>query len=261
MRTRLYLSVFLLLFFSGCAAVNMAEKPSMVAQLNSPPLKILIPNETDVNAANYENLHFYRHLWNRSYANGNMLQEDLIREWRLPNDSIEVERRTDNGVAGSGIIYIVDYSVSTTTDNTIIDLKPVNYRTYKQGLIMPFPVPSFTEGDLIHYLLEDTIRYTMEVNSKYDPQSIYGNFMRLAKSASYGEGEKDDVTGDIIKSRFYLPYKDHRIYFSLKTFPYRNGTKAIIHLYIPGILTSPNTVDFAKIIKGVKSQIESIVNS
>ena len=54
---------------------------------------------------------------------------------------------------------------------------------------------------------------------------------------------------------------DKKVYFSLETFPYRNGTKAVVYLTVPGHYTSENTVDFNSILKEIKSKLTSIVNS
>jgi len=56
--------------------------------------------------------------------------------WKvIDNDTFEVHRRIDNGVAGSGVIYLVDYASKQDKDITTLTFKPTKTKTYQQGFI------------------------------------------------------------------------------------------------------------------------------
>jgi hypothetical protein len=62
---------------------------------------------------------------------------------------MELERRTDNGVAGSGLIYSIDINKLNKGNDKVIALTPKTVKTYQDGVILPFPIPKF---DLASYI-------------------------------------------------------------------------------------------------------------
>lgn len=104
------------------------------------------------------------------------------------------------------------------------------------------------------------------------------NFVRLAKKAPYDpyycarrektppcdlDGvQKNPVTGKIFKDTFIVNVLNKDIYFNIGTYPYRNGSKAIIYAKLVGVYSEKNNaVDFVVMEKAFKKEIERIVKS
>lgn len=224
-------------------------------------VRIIVPNDNNVIATQFTKGHIQGAIWGRQYYGNKIAQQELIRVYPKSENSFDLERRVDNGTSGSGVIYTVEYAINNVDANTVFEFKPTRVKTYKQGFILPFGVPAFSEEDLAKYIISQAVGYKVEVNSEYNTESIYSNFKRLATEEHFKAGEKDPVTGKIFKNRFSLTVDDEKVMFSLETFPYHNGTKAIIYLSIPGHFTSDGTVDFNTILDSIKTQLEQIAKS
>lgn len=258
-------AVCVIVSFLGCSTMQstgLTPKPSETVEIRNPRLIVIVlPNSNAIDTSVYSSLRFQNHVWGVSYYNNRIAQQEIIRSSQPSANSFYIERRTANQTTGSGCIYTLNYELKDDGKNKILEIKPVSFRTYQQGVVGPFPIPNFTENNVFDYLISHYIGYTIEVNSQYNTESIFANFERLAKKVAYKQGAKDEVTGKIFKNRFSIDYKGHPIKFSLETYPYRNGSKAVIYANIPGFFTSQNKVDFNIIIDDLKKQIESIVNS
>jgi hypothetical protein len=218
-------------------------------------LTVIIPYDKEINQLKFTNLDF------NMEQGGNRSKQEKIIIRNKSNDSFMVERRTDNGVSGSGKIYTVGYTVEKNKDAMVNKFKALSFKTYQQGLILPFDVPEFTEQNLLDYIVRQPVYLNLDLNSPYNTESTYANFMRLAEKARTFPGETDPVTGKVYKDKFVLANKYGKLTFYLDIFPYHNGSKAVIHMLVPGTFTSANTVDFGKIIREIKGQLEGIVNS
>jgi hypothetical protein len=240
---------------SLCFAGLFPDEDKSEQLTNPPQLTVLIPYDKEVNAIRFTQLDF------NYQRGGRPTKQEKIFIKNKKEGSFSVERRTDNGTSGSGKVYNVNYTVEKNKENMAIKFQPTAFKTYQQGLIMPFAVPSFSDQELIEYIANQQVFLSLDLDSPYNTESTYSNFMRLAERVPVIKGEKDPVTGKIYKDKFSLSYKYGKVFFSLETFPYRNGSKAVIHLAVPGSFTSSNEVDFGVIIKEIKNQLESIVNS
>jgi hypothetical protein len=244
---------------TGCA--NMTPKPAQTTELTAPiTTTVIIPNDPSVDTARFRSLEFSA-TWGQSYYKGSISKQHVIRIKNKTDKTFDFDRRIDNGISGSGIMYTVAYSIVTNGNNTVLTFKPTKYRTYQEGLIMPFAVPEFTENDFSTYIASNSVYYKLEIDSQYNTESIFANFKRLATEEHLMQGVKDTVTGKIFKNRFSIPTKNGKVVFSLETYPYRNGSKAVIYLNVPGYLTSDSTADFNMILSEIKAKLESIVNS
>lgn len=76
--------------------------------------------------------------------------------------SFIVHRRTDNGSAGSGIKYKINYSVEDFEHSLgyRVILKPISYYEYQQGLIGKFPIPNYDINDLRKTLSSAQVYYS-----------------------------------------------------------------------------------------------------
>jgi len=246
------LSLFLPL---ACYAGLLPDGDKTEQVTNPMELTVTIPYDKEVNAIKFTNLDFNGARWGRPTK-----QEKIILRSKTEIDLV-IERRTDNGTSGSGKVYTVGYTVDKGKDAMVYKFKALSFKTYQQGLILPFDVPNFTEQELMEYIARQPLYLSLDLNSPYNTESTYANFMRLAERVPYNRGEKDPVTGKAFKDKFALSGKYGKVSFSLETFPYRNGSKAVIHMAVPGSFTSGNTVDFGEIIKEIKAQLEGIINS
>lgn len=244
---------------NGCAKVTTS--PTELTELKFPSTTtIIIPNDQDIDANKFNNMEFSKK-WNVSYYNGSVAKQDVIIVKNKTSNTFDLDRRTDNGVSGSGILYTINYSIERKNSNTILSFKPIKYTTYQEGLILSFPTPEFTESDLSSYISSHAVEWKIEINSQYNTESIFANFKRLASEEPFTKGEKDPIAGHIFKNRFSILVNNRKVLFSLETFPYRNGTKSVIYLHVSGYYTSDNTVDFNMILPEIKKKLDSIVNS
>lgn len=139
--------------------------------------------------------------------------------------------------------------------------KPLSATTYKEGLILSFGVPQFTESDLSTFLLTPMLHYRLEVDSEFSSESAFANLKRLLKSRPFAKGERDPVTNKIFTQQFVLPYRGKEALLTVEAFPYRNGSKLVINLRLPAVFTSPNTVDYNIILDEVTQKLHELVAS
>jgi hypothetical protein len=244
------------LALAGCA--GLTPKPAQNVQLTNPQsITVIIPNDKMVDSSKIARVDFD----DRWRGLGEEQEKIVITD--KTNNNFKVGRRSyySGGTAGSGVTFTVNHSVETSGDTTVVKYQPTEYRTDQQGLVLPLPVPNFTVQNLTEYLIKQPVYYNLEINSQYNTESIFSNFVRLVERAQFRQGEKDPVTGKIFKDRFAISYKNKKVYFTLETFPYRNGSKVIVHLVVPGSLTSDNVVDFGIILNDIKTQLEGVANS
>jgi hypothetical protein len=178
-----------------------------------------------------------------------------------------VQRKTYNGDGvGSGKLYRVDFSVEKNSKEYKIVLHPAGSETYRDGSNSKFPVPNFDEEKLVETLLGTKIYYGFEVDSEFNSEAIRADFVRKLQRRPFDSGrangaESNRAGGKRVTEQFVLPYRGKEILFTLENIPYRNGSKAVMVLQIPAILTSPNTVDYRIIINEVKAKLTDIVKS
>lgn len=182
---------------------------------------------------------------------GSSTKQKKIKLDKLNDTSLTVERRTDNGAAGSGVIYQVDYEISNSSGVEIISFtSKENPKTYQEGLFGKFPVPNFTDQDLIKYLSSGDVRFSIEENSNFSVDSTKANFERLANGISrsgknYGQIEIDG----------------EKVRFSYKVYPYRNGSKVVVETTINNREVVDGVIDYSKKVAQFKKMIKEIVNS
>lgn len=184
----------------------------------------------------------------------------LLHEALTPT-TFTVHVRTDNGVAGSGIRYQVAYSVRENGQGYEATFSPTTRSTYQQGLIGRFPLPDFTDENLRQHLGALQILYKFEVDSPYNADSVTANFMRNAEARTARQGWADPVTGKIYSTYYVSKLRGKDMTYVVQVYPYRNGSKAVIHATITGQETSPNTVDFGLLIKEARGMLETMVRS
>jgi hypothetical protein len=184
----------------------------------------------------------------------------LLHESLTPTGFI-VHARNDNGVAGSGIRYSIGYAVRESSQGYEVTFTPTQRTSYQQGVIGRFPLPDFTDDHLRRHLTALQIVYKFEVDSPYNSDSVTANFMRNAEAKSIRTGWADPVTGKIYSSYYVSKLRGRDMTYTVQVFPYRNGSKAVVHAIVPGVETSPNTVDFGVLIKDARRMLEEVARS
>jgi len=158
------------------------------------------------------------------------------------NGQMQVERRVDNGVAGSGLIYSIKVESDIKGNNKIIALTPYHVKPYQDGLILPFPVPKF---NLEKYLSSASVLHKFEVISEFNETSIKANFERLL--SSYGSGYK-------------IKIGDYFAKLNIKIYPYRNGSKVMVESNISDMKESQGVINVDNYIKSLESRVKNVVN-
>ena len=247
----------------GCVTAQGGAAPqgANITPISVPPLTIIVPNDPAMQPS-YRNTPYYSAGFNAvnpacdiGGRAGNFFR--ILKEGDN-GSSFVVHYRHDNCVAGSGVKFNVNYKLTQSDQNFTMVLQPTGRTTYQQGLIMPFPVPSVSESDLIQLFEEPVINYQMEANSAYNKDSVFANFARLATRITDRDGGLPDIKH---KDWFSIKINGKMVKFSVEVYPYRDGSKVVISALIPAIETSPSTVDFKEVFNIFRARISDIVNS
>jgi len=164
----------------------------------------------------------------------------------------------------SYVRYQVQVDVEEKEDRYIVTLIPTNkeaIRGCSPSCITHYDIPDFTEEQLLEFLSNATVRFNVEIDSTYDTESTYANFRRILKEETFRQPYKDDVTGKIYKSAFYLPKDEEQAKLFVEVFPYRNGSKAVINVEMP-VSVDPVTrfSDVGNDVADVRTELGRIVN-
>lgn len=224
---------FILLTLTGCVADGiLVPKKQGIQELHNIQVTYILPTDAAQASGSLNGLIFQR--FNRGDSTK---MENLC--YSLTPTGIVVHRRTDNTVAGSGIVYDIDVNTSHKSDSSVVTLTPKTQRAYQEGLILPFPIPNF---NIETYLSSATFYYQFEIDSNYNADSIKANFDRTLNSSSL---ELGDVWVD----------------FNHKVYPYRNGSKVLISANIHSQRSKNGVIDMTYIIEELRQRMQSIINS
>ena len=143
--------------------------------------------------------------------------------------------------------------------NYIINIRPVKAIEYKdQDPIIGRNVPNKTFEDAIIAIKTIKFSMNMEIDTQYNTDSIDSNFNRILKKTKYNVPVS--IAGNIYKSSYKLTLDDTSSDCYVSVYPYRNGSKAVVH--VDTILSSKNDrIDVGKKIDILKQKIASIVNN
>lgn len=273
---RIFFLLLSSLILSGCLATNPLEdaakgfttaltSTSASDPLRNTPIVMKVPNDSGIQSrkpAGFSTV-ITRDIGFDSRTqtvHSNAMYHRLLTESLTPN-SFVVHARTDNGVAGSGVKYSVNYAIDELTSGYQVRFTPESRSTYQTGLIGRFPIPPFDESDLRKHLTSLQIVYKFEVDSSYNSESVISNFTRLARAKAYARGWADPVTGKIFGRTFVSELRGNEMTYVVEVFPYRSGSKAVITAIIPGVETSAHTVDFSILIREVRAALERIARA
>lgn len=252
-----------MLSLSGCATSPPLIKSETLS--NGPKVSIIFPAEDipaikdigqKIDVGNYKNP------TNSSYTY-------QVRDWKISETECHAERyfawfpasggpvkekesnkflcKLENSKPGTFNLYFTEavYEVG----NGILTNKPVNY-----GL-------KYTLKDAIKEMGSFEYRSKIEIDSPYNTDSIYSNFKRLSRYEAYSYGAKrDQVTGKIFDSQFWISVNGKETAVNIESFPYRNGSKTSIYFSVNPVVID-NEINFQKSYDAIKEKIESIVKS
>ncbi len=243
-------------FLAGCAGPQNAPQsaPLQPTPLAMSPIEFIIPEDPSILTQHNgpEGIRLYDERW------GVSTRRESIRLSFVGDDGV-IERRTDNGVAGSGQKVRLKKHVTNISGLKRIKYTPYDTVSYQQGLMLQYPVPRFEPNDIKEFFLSGGIRVKIEADSEFNPDSTYANFVRILKSRQYGQ--RDPVSGKIYKQEFLLPLRGKQVSLFLETYPYRNGSKAVAYCIIPSVETSANTVDFRLLLTEVREALSQVLKS
>jgi len=182
----------------------------------------------------------------RGFSSGSSEAKDSLRFQKTSENSFIVHRRIDNGMAGSGIKYLVNYDVNQENNGYSVTMKPAQSTAYQEGLIGKFDVPSFSPSDLQNAIRNGSVFFKFEIDSKYGVDSVKANFKRLSKRTARGN---------------YITNRNQKVPFDFQVTPFRDGSKTVIEVVIFASETSKNTFDFGILEKEIKAKLIAIVQA
>lgn len=235
----------LLVALTGCKSTPV--KPPVSLDENIEETKFIVPMGEEVIKKGFvKDINF------SSMRSGPVEARQLLNFQKAGNGKFVIHRRVQNESAGtryasgSGIRYLVNYSVSQENGNYSVSMKPVQSEAYQEGLIGKFDVPVYTPAHVLSTLRSGTVFFSFEIDSPYSESSVQANFERLVNKDSKG---------------YYLINRDKKVYFQYKVVPYRNGSKANFTVVVPAVETSTGVYDFSILSEEAKAKIESVMKS
>lgn len=233
------ISLFNILILSSCSTDNLLAKKHPIQTIENIEVKYILPKDAKKSSGKVYGIVF------SEYTYG---PDSRIERLNICNtvNGFQIERRTDNGVAGSGVIYNVEMKAIPREDGIVVTFIPRTQKSYEEGLILPFPIPDL---NIESYLLDTSIDYRFELESEYPPASVQANFDRLLNK-NYSDSYNIDIP-DV-----------EAIRIKVSIYPYRNDKSKIdIHAFLSRIEANDNVVDVVKTIAILKNKILNIINS
>jgi hypothetical protein len=267
---RTFASLSIVAMLAGCAAQPITQSESIASQSPIATLVIPAPELSGGPAPSgpqdlalkvrFEN---YRYVGSGEYPDVESLQ------WKVQGGTFTVEKYKAFYYRSSGRDL---NKVSVSYDGTVGMTKAGgSYQlTFSLGKKTYYAEPSVVDGkaryqvafapsDVAANLARAEMPWEFEVDSEFKTDSTYANFARLTRKEVF-RGEKDPVTGKIFNERFWVRVSGREIPVNVETYPYRNGSKAIIYALLPGTV-SGSTVDFVSTADSLKKEIERIIKS
>jgi hypothetical protein len=159
----------------------------------------------------------------------------------------------------SSIAYRMDTNIVKNTEKNSVTYTATKIITseYTPSLFgSSIPIPTFEEDELISFMNNPIIGYTVEIKSEFKPDAIEGNFKKLAID-KYAQHEVILLNTKAVKATHLL---DNKIYCYVVISPYRNGSKTTVSFEVPVVGGGSNVVDAAPQIDAVIKKLEAIVN-
>lgn len=238
-------SIILLFILSSCSnkvtlpgdyQIQILPEKSTEKEITNLRITYIIPKNT-LDSEGIGGIIFSNRQWGRETK-----QEKI--SFNFNNNILQIERRTDNGLVGSGCIYNIKVTQTNELNNRLIVLQAESMNTYQDGVILPFPLPEF---DLESYLISAKVKYNFELNSEFPAESIRANFDRMLEKS---------------ENNYYMfSLNEASILMNVKVYPYRNGSRIFIEAELSNMRAINNIINVTKNILALEKYIKNIVNS
>lgn len=248
----------------GCKATAPAAPPQALTNMES--FEIVLPKDVVGNEKTW-NVDF------RPFQNGNYGSSGIFDffsvDYKADKNNSELNISACNGerydtgrVYQSCTSYLSDIKITEKENHRVLTITPKLKSESKGGLLIPEPIPNITFDKLYGYLSSQEVTFKGNITSKFNSESIKGNFDRLMPRYSWKRG-KADVAHRQFKDTYSLTLSSgESVVISAGFYPYRDGS---IVEYVVKATTENNPrmrkIDWVKASKEVKDQIEKIVNS
>ena len=237
-KIKIFSFIFVVIVMSGCAATQLVK--NQITSVSSPPLTYTFEKSPTINDLTFDEY------TNERYLSANDVVRDGLTVKRL-GDEILVTKFKDVGKMALDAT-VNSYKVKVTVNGNTITLLPYENRKHQAGLIMPFPIPAFSESDLNDFLSRTVYTFSFEETSEFPASSIEANFKRLA-------------TQDYSNNKYRVSIPEADAYIDIKTYPYRNGSKCEISVKFYTTPTQSNNIILRDVKEKVKSAIAKIVTA
>jgi len=231
-KIKLILAGAICVLLSGCATDSLhiqltPDEDSLVVLKDKSETVYILPSSFNV-----EDITF------RSYNSkvSSSTYEKLF--WYFEQDTLIVERRTDNGGSGSSVVYEIERK--TLPDSHKVIFVPKLEKKHQDGLVLPYAVPQF---DINLFLATTYYKHEFEVDSEYTAEAIKSNFKR----------EFND--------KHVLDLDNARVEFSVEVYPYRKGSKAVIQLNIKTIPSHNSLINIEALYEKIELRLTSVINA
>ncbi|MEZ9473195.1 hypothetical protein AB4211_23075 [Vibrio lentus] len=235
MKKTLISIIFASSLLTGCASNDLniqltPDETSSIELKKEPAITYILSSGLDVSDIRFA--HFDRQVTEHTYE---------MLDWQYNNDILRVERRTHNGIAGSGVIYEV--LVTTSPDKLQVTFEPKKLSKYQEGVVFPYPVPDF---DIHSFLSNSYYTHNFEIDSQYSPESVKSSFQRLLSNAG--------------ANGYNLDIPNIRALASVEVFPYRDGSKVSVETDIKTFSVSDNKINLKDVYSNIENKIAAVVN-
>ena len=168
---------------------------------------------------------------------------------------------TGAGITGtpqsSGIIYEIKVTHKDTDKGVKVTFSVVKVRSYQGGIIVKTPIPKL---DIKQFLSSAYFNYCFELNSKYDKESVKGNFDRLLNK----HGSDTNIVMQKYNNNYYFKTDLATYSSNVGFFPYRGGSKIIVDSKIQ--LTASrnqkgNVITLHHVVADLKKKMNKVLNA
>ncbi len=242
------------LFASTLAACKSTPPPADVSLTNIPSVSYKLPLDQSIK------INFDTYNKCVSSYQGRCDKYEKIKFVRKTGEVI-VEKKTHNGLVGSGAVYTINEKTERTADSSIVTYQPVKKSSYKQGLILPFAVPNM---DITSYLSNIQFKTKFEINSDYPSQSVKANFDRLMKKAHRGfryHGSTSTTSKLALEDSYMVDVEGVQVVMLVESFPYRNGSKVVVNAVVQTRKSNSGVIDVTTIMKRIEEKVTEVINS
>ncbi|MCF2908318.1 hypothetical protein L1285_08280 [Pseudoalteromonas sp. DL2-H2.2] len=248
----------------GCKATPLPP-PQVLSNMES--FEVILPNDVVGNTKTW-NVNF-RPFQNGSREQGSNIYNYFSVDYTANTQTSELDISACNGERypngtdyKSCASYLADVTVTKKENHKILTITPKLKSLSRGGFLIFKPIPKMTIDKLYGYLSRQEITFKGNITSKFNTESIKGNFDRLMTRHSWRAGQADAAHRQFKDTYTLTLSTGEQVVISAGFYPYRDGS---IVEYVVNSITqndpSVRQVDWVKTSEEVKKHIEKVVNS